>query len=114
MSFPFSSSFYRVEIYYETYILAFALEKIKAFFEQLLPDQLGPLLQLLFDLACQLRLSFLQSFELPFDVADLLLILCACRYLLLRSLSAVVLLIAGRAVSIAKLVLQPPLLLLLV
>jgi hypothetical protein len=52
MSFPFSSSFYRVEIYYETYILALALEKIKALFKQLLPDQLGPLLKLLCYLAC--------------------------------------------------------------
>lgn len=95
MSFPFSSSFYRVDIEYHTYILALALEEIKALFEQLLADQLGPLLKLLCYLAGQLGLSFLQGFELPLDVADLLLILCACWYHLLRSLSAIILLIAG-------------------
>ena len=80
---------------YNTYILALALEEIEALFEQLLAHQLGPLLQLLLDLACQLGLSFLHGFELSLDVANLLLILCACRYHLLRGLSAVVLLVTG-------------------
>ena len=80
MSFPLSSSFYRVDTEYHTYILALALEEIEALFEKLLADQLGPLLQLLFDLAGQLGLSFLHGFELALDVANLLLILCACRY----------------------------------
>ena len=78
-----------------TYILALALEEIEALFEQLLAHQLGPLFQLLLDLACELGLSFLHCFELPLDVAYLLLILCPCRYHLLRGLCAVVLLVAG-------------------
>ena len=80
---------------FNTYILALALEEIKALFEQLLAHELGPLLQLLLDLACQLGLSFLHGFELPLDIANLLLILCPCRYHLLRGLCAVVLLVTG-------------------